>query len=70
MSQKARIKSLEKMVKALRADVNKLKLASPKSRNAKPPGTGASVSPSAKLDKSAAPPIKQDTPSVRISAQR
>ena len=66
MSKKAKIKTLEKMVKALRADVNKLKLEAAKHRTSKFRATSPTT---VKLEKSTTLP-KEPISTVRISAQR
>ena len=66
MSKKAKIKTLEKMVKALRADVNKLKL---EAATSKFRTSGATSPTTAKVEKSTASP-KEPISTVRISAQR
>ena len=69
MSKKAKIKTLEKMVRALRADVNKLKLEAAKHRTIKSRASGATPSTTTKVEKSTASP-KEPISTVRISAQR
>jgi hypothetical protein len=70
MSKKAKIKTLEKMVKALRADVNKLKLEAAKHRTSKLRASDGTSFTLAKVEKSTGSP-KEPTPStVPISAQR
>jgi hypothetical protein len=70
MSKKAKIKTLEKMVKALRADVNKLKLEAAKRRTSKLRASDGTSFTLAKVEKSTGSP-KEPTPStVPISAQR
>jgi hypothetical protein len=66
MSKKAKIKTLEKMVKALRADVNKLKLSAAKRRMKKSRAFGAT----AKVKESTVSPKEPAISTVRISAQR
>ena len=68
MSKKAKIKTLEKMVKTLRADVNKLKLGA--ARTTKSRASGATSSTTAKVEKSTASPKEPMISTVRISAQR
>ena len=70
MSKKAKIKTLEKMVKALRADVNKLKLGAAKNRMAKLRASGTTSSTSAEVEKSSVSPKESTLSTVRISAQR
>jgi len=69
MSKKAKIKTLEKMVKALRADVNKLKLEAAKHRTTKSRASGTTSSTTTKVEKGTASP-KAPISTVRISAQR
>jgi len=66
MSKKAKIKTLEKMVKALRADVNKLKLSAAKHRMKKSRAFGTA----AKVKESTVSPKEPTVSTVRISAQR
>ena len=70
MSKKAKIKTLEKMVKALRADVNKLKLGAAKHRTTKLRASGAASSPPAKVEKGTVSPKEPMISTVRISPQR
>ena len=70
MSKKAKIKTLEKMVKALRADVNKLKLAAAKHRTTKSRVSNTTSSMPAKVEKSTASSKEPTISTVRISAQR
>ena len=66
MSKKAKIKTLEKMVKVLRADVNKLKLNAAKHRMKKSRAFGAT----AKVKEGSVSPKEPPISTVRISAQR
>ena len=56
MSKKAKIKTLEKMVKALRADVNKLKLGAAKRRTTKFRASAATSSTPVKVETSTGSP--------------
>jgi len=69
MSKKTKIKTLEKMVKALRADVNKLKLEAAKHQTSKFRASRATSPTTAEVEKSTASP-KEPISTVRISAQR
>ena len=70
MSKKAKIKTLEKMVRALRADVNKLKLGAAKRRTTKLHASAATSSTPVKVETSTVSPKEPTISTVRISAQR